>query len=73
MNTLVAEETLTLEQLQKFFENRPTLSPHGISKEADLSGSLVGKILRGERTLSEETISKLLPVLIKYGLKQDLA
>lgn len=68
---MATEPTLTLEQLQHFFEERPTLSHHGIGKEAELSSSLLGKILRGERKLSEESIEKLMPIIVKYGFKQE--
>ncbi len=61
------EQTLTLEKLQQFFEERPTLSHHGIGKQAELSASLLGKILRNERKLTDETIEKLMPVIMKYG------
>jgi len=63
----VAEKILTVQQLQKFFDDRPAISQRAISLEADLSDSLINKILKGSRELSQDTVNKLLPVLTKYG------
>lgn len=63
----MTEQNLTLEKLQKFFEERPALSHRAIGMEAELSASLLGKILRNERKLTDETIEKLMPVIMKYG------
>jgi hypothetical protein len=61
------EETLTKEDLIKFFEDRPALKPRAVSVEADYSDSFLGKIVRGDRTLTEEVSKRIYPVLYKYG------
>jgi hypothetical protein len=58
---------MTIEELKQFFEERPALSVRGVNDDAGLSQSYLGKVLRGERTLSQNIIDKLLPVLKKYG------
>lgn len=70
MDTLVTEKTLTLTQLQKFFDDRPAISQRAIGLEANLSDSLINKILKGTRELTQETSDKLLPILEKYGFKK---
>lgn len=70
INTIVAEETLTLEQLQKFFEERPSLAPNSIGIEAGYSVGYLNKIMNGDRPLTDSTAQKLLPILIKYGFRK---
>ena len=70
MNTLVAEETLTIEQLRKFFEERPSLAPNSIGIEAGYSVGYLNKIMNGSRPLVDSAAKKLLPILIKYGFKE---
>jgi chromosome partitioning protein len=60
---------MDLNKLKKFFDERPALKPDGVGKEAGLPQSLLGKILRGERTLTDTYIQRLLPILKKYGYK----
>lgn len=58
---------ISVEKLKKFFEERPALKYYSIGVESGLSGSHLGKIISGERPLSQDTINKLLPVIKKYG------
>lgn len=66
--------TLTLEMLQQFFEERkPVLNVGPIGEEAGLSQGHFSRVVRGERELTANTITKLLPVLYKYGYKKPQA
>lgn len=56
-----------LKHLKTFFEERPNLSTSGISIEAGLSSSHLGKILRGERAITYSITKQLRPILLKYG------
>lgn len=58
---------MTIEQLKQFFSERPQLTAHGTAKEAGISPRLMHYILSRERSLTERTIKKLMPVMIKYG------
>lgn len=60
---------ITLESIKEFLADRPGLTMRTISLEAGLSESLFGKILRGQRGLTPETVEKLAPVLNKYGYR----
>lgn len=60
---------MTLSQLLQFFTDRPHLSAHGFALEAGISPRLMGYILTGERSLTEKTVKKIMPILIKYGYK----
>lgn len=55
------------EDIEKFFKDRPALSKSSLCKEAKISKGLLDMIIKGERTLTQDTIDKLLPVLKKYG------
>lgn len=57
-----------LKHMKAFFEERPNLSTSGISLEAGLSSSHLGKILKGERSITYNIFKQLQPILIKYGL-----
>ena len=70
MNTLVAEETLTIEQLRKFFEDRPALKPNAIGIEAGLGTGYLNKVLKGEKPFTNHVIEKVLPIIDKYGYKK---
>lgn len=59
----------TQESIKEFLADRPGLTMRSLSLEAGLSESLFGKILRGQRGLTPETIEKLAPVLNKYGYR----
>lgn len=58
---------MTIQQLQQFFHDRPQLSAHGFAKEAGISPRLMDYVLKEERSLTEKTVKKIMPVLIKYG------
>lgn len=60
---------ITVEQIRAFLIERPLLTDRGVSKEAGLSDSYLGKVLRGDLKLTENSIAKLEPVLSKYGFK----
>jgi len=58
---------MKIETLKQFFAERPQLSAHGFAKESGISPRLLDYILNGDRTLTERTAAKLLPVMVKYG------
>ena len=59
---------LTIQNLRAFIDERPLLTALGISKEAGIkSDSLLNKVLKGDRNLTQKVIDKILPVLKKYG------
>lgn len=58
---------MTKEQLETFFNERPSLSRTGVCKEADISKGLLDLIFKDQRKITKKTIKKLLPVLKKYG------
>lgn len=65
-----SEPTLTLKELQQFFEERkPVLNVSPVGEEAGLSHGHLNKILKEERKLNPTNIKKLLPILHKYGYK----
>ncbi len=66
----MTKETLTLEELKHFFEERKLLSINAINKEANLGGGHLHKILKGERPLGDETTEKLYPILFLYGFRK---
>ncbi|HAS47234.1 MAG TPA: DeoR family transcriptional regulator [Microscillaceae bacterium] len=72
MNILVAEETLTIEQLRKFFEDRPALKPNAIGIEAGLVTGYLNKIVNGDRPLNDEVAAKVMTVIKKYGYGLDV-
>lgn len=58
---------LKIEEIKVFMKGHPILTQRGISLESNISSSLLGKILRGQRSLTEEVSKKLEPTLKKYG------
>ena len=60
----------TVSDLKKFLESRSALSVSAFCREAGVSKRLLDYILNGERTLTDETIYKLLPVMRKYGYSE---
>ena len=60
---------LTVDQIRAFLAERPLLTQRGLSLEAGISGSLLGKILRGNQGLTQSVSDKLEPILVKYGFK----
>ncbi|EAY24096.1 hypothetical protein [Microscilla marina] len=58
---------MTIEELKKFFEERPALSVRGVNDDAGLSDNYLNKILRNNQKISKKTIDKLDPILRKYG------
>lgn len=60
-------EDINLFSLRKFFEDRPKLSPSAVSEEAGFSAKYLRLILNEERSLTENVIEKLRPVLSLYG------
>ena len=63
---------MTIEELKQFFEEYSALSINAVNKEAGLPNSYLGKIMMGGRPLSQKTLTKLLPVLKKYGYKEPV-
>jgi plasmid maintenance system antidote protein VapI len=60
---------LKLEEIRVFLTERPLLTQRGLSLESGISDSLLGKILRGQRNITEDVSDKLEPILRKYGFK----
>ncbi len=60
---------LKLEEIRAFLTERPLLTQRGLSLESGISDSLLGKILRGQRNMTEDVSAKLEPILRKYGFK----
>lgn len=60
-------EDINLFSLRKFFEDRPKLSPSAVSEEAGFSSKYLRLILNEERSLTDNVIEKLRPVLNLYG------
>jgi len=58
-------------ELEKFLENRPSLSKRGLAREADISYQLIDYIIVGERRLTKDTAKKLLPIMEKYGWSKN--
>ena len=63
---------MTTEKLKQFFSERPQLSAFGFAKESGISPRMMDYMLKGERGLTERTIKKLLPVMVKYGFKPPI-
>jgi len=55
------------QDLKQFLEDRPSISKRGLAREADISYQMIDYIVAGKRTLTNETIEKLKPVMQKYG------
>ena len=60
---------LKLEEIRAFLSERSLLTQRGLSLESGISDSLLGKILRGQRNMTEDVSAKLEPILRKYGFK----
>lgn len=60
---------LKIEEIRAFLTERPLLSQRGLSLESGISDSLLGKILRGQRNMTENVSAKIEPTLRKYGFK----
>ena len=60
---------LKLEEIRAFLTERQLLTQRGLSLESGVSDSLLGKILRGQRNMTEDVSAKLEPILRKYGFK----
>lgn len=58
---------VTIKNLNQFFQDRPKLSPSGVSQEAGFSAKYLRLILSGDRPLTESAIQKLEPVLYLHG------
>ena len=60
---------LKIEEIRAFLTERPLLTQRGLSLESGISDSLLGKILRGQRNITEDVSAKLELILRKYGFK----
>lgn len=67
--TQLLNNMLKLEEIRAFLTERPLLTQRGLSLESGISDSLLGKILRGQRNMTEDVSTKLEPILRKYGFK----
>jgi len=57
--------------IKAFLKNRPSLSLRGLEQEADLPTKTLSHYVNDRRKLSAEHIEKIMPVLSKYGFKQQ--
>ncbi len=58
--------------IAEFLKERPSLSLRGLENESDLPKKTLSHYVNGRRKLSaEHHIKKLIPVLSKYGFKQQ--
>lgn len=60
-----------MEVIKEWLTNRPSLSLRGLENEANLPAKTLSHYVNGRRKLSAEHIEKLMPVLSKYGFKQQ--
>ena len=67
--TQLLNNMLKLDEIRAFLAERPLLTQRGLSLESGISDSLLGKILRGQRNMTEDVSAKLEPILRKYGFK----
>jgi len=58
---------MTKQDIEQFFVRRPSLSKRGVAREAGISYQLIDYIIAGKRTLTDDTIEKLEPVMNRYG------
>lgn len=56
-------------QIKKFLHEHPAINITAFCKEAGITKRYLDYILSGERTLTDETIKKLKPVMEKYGFE----
>jgi chromosome partitioning protein len=61
---------LTNDTVKTFLNNNPALSLTALEKESGIPAGVLGKVMRGERSLNENHLKKLKPVLTKYGFNQ---
>lgn len=54
-----------------FLKDRPSLSLRGLENEADLPAKTLSHYVNGRRKLSKNHLDTLLPILSKYGFKQQ--
>ena len=59
---------MKIENLKNFLD-QPGINVSGICQEAELDPSYLRKILIGKRSLTQDIIKKLEPVLICYGFE----
>ena len=59
------------DKIIKFLSERPALSLNQLEKEAGLPQSLLSKVIKGKRALNEGHLTKLVPVLEKYGFNPE--
>lgn len=58
------------EKLKRYLANNASvLNIRSIEREADLAEGTVRRFINGERSLSDEALKKLLPVISKLGYK----
>jgi hypothetical protein len=61
---------MDINEIKVFFQERPSLNKTGFCQEVGISKGLLDMMLRDDRSLTEETKKKLLPILKKYGYKK---
>lgn len=57
--------------MKQFFKDRPCLSILCIEREAGIPKKTLEHYLKGRRELNQQHKEKLIPVLEKYGYKND--
>lgn len=61
---------LSLKRIEEFF-NQAGINKTGICKESGITIQYVNRVLNWTEPLTHETLQKLAPVMIKYGLQVD--
>jgi plasmid maintenance system antidote protein VapI len=62
---------MTKQDIQQFLESRPSLSKVGFCREAGISRQLIDYILNDDRNLTDDTIEKIKPVMLRYGWSKN--
>ena len=58
-------------RIADWLKERPSISLRGLETEANLPIKTLSHYVNGRRKLSAEHIEKLMPILLKYGFKQQ--
>ena len=59
------------EKVVEFLKSRPALNLNQLEIEAGLPQSLISKVMKGKRKFNEKHLTKLIPVLERYGFSKD--
>lgn len=62
---------MVYQEIKHWLKERPSISLRGLEMESDLPTKTLSHYVNGRRKLSAEHIEKLIPILSKYGFKQQ--